>query len=59
MSCSEFASMILREASVFDSEQAVGVLLTMGVDVAELDPELFTPGALERFCAGSDGFWVM
>ena len=58
MSCSEFVSSVMQGAGMFDSEHAAEVLLALGVNVAELDTELITPGALERFCAGSDDFWV-
>jgi hypothetical protein len=59
MSCSEFVSLIMKRAGVFDSEQSAHVLLTLGVKVEELDPELVTPGALERFCSDSDDFLVV
>lgn len=42
------------------SEFAAGFLKTAGVRGAEsLDPELTTPGALEKFCSSSDDFWVV
>lgn len=59
MSCSEFVGTILKKAGVFASENAEIVLLAIGVgDGKSLDPEFVTPGMLERFCAGCEGFQV-
>lgn len=45
LSCSEFACGFLKAARVNGTES--------------LDPELTTPGDLEKFCASSDDFWVV
>jgi len=45
LSCSEFVAKILKECGVEGTET--------------FDPELTTPGDLERFCAHSDHFWVV
>ena len=43
-SCSELASIILKQAKIRGAHG--------------LDPELMTPGMLERFCSSNDLFWV-
>jgi hypothetical protein len=55
-SCSEFVASILKASGVRGLESS-GVV---GDDVEDrFDPELTTPGDVERFCAASDDFWVV
>lgn len=43
--CSEFVTLILKKAGVPGTE--------------DMDPELTTPGDLEKFCSKSDNFWII
>lgn len=61
-SCSEFVSGILKASGVRGVRSSGAVEVTsdeLGVDGDRFDPELTTPGDLDRFCADSDDFWVV
>lgn len=55
-SCSEFVGGILKASGVRGVESSGAV--EVGIE-DRFDPELTTPGDLERFCADSDDFWVV
>ena len=52
---------VTRNASKFSCSEFVGGFLkAAGVNETEsLDPELTTPGDLEKFCSSSNDFWVV